>query len=156
MATADLEGVFAAYRAAWRSHDLDAIVALHHPEGSFWLHTAGQTIAVGREAIRVRFAGTLALLPDIVFDSLRVHWGEAFLVHEMSASGTSAIPGQTGVVRFDIATSSSSAMACCGARTAISTPLLWRPSCRCRPRLLPPTEIQGSIELKPLPDRPLA
>ncbi len=101
MATADLERVFAAYRAAWRSHDLDAIVALHHPEGSFWLHTAGQTVAVGREAIRVRFAGTLALLPDIVFDSLRVHWGETFLVHEMSASGTPAVPG-TGVVRFDI------------------------------------------------------
>jgi ketosteroid isomerase-like protein len=102
MAAADLEMVFAAYRTAWRSHDLDAIVALHHPEGSFWLHTAGQTAAVGREAIRARFAGTLALLPDIVFDSLRVHWGEAFLVHEMSASGTPAVPGQTGVVRFDV------------------------------------------------------
>jgi SnoaL-like protein len=102
MATADLERVFAAYRSAWRSHDLDAIVALHHPEGSFWLHTAGQTVAIGREAIRVRFAGTLALLPNIVFDSLRVHWGDAFLVHEMSASGTPAVPGQTGVVRFDI------------------------------------------------------
>jgi ketosteroid isomerase-like protein len=101
MATAALERVFAAYRAAWRSHDLDAIVALHHPEGSFWLHTAGQTIGVGREAIRARFAGTLALLPDIAFDSLRVHWGEAFLVHEMSASGTPAVPGQRGAVRFD-------------------------------------------------------
>jgi ketosteroid isomerase-like protein len=67
--------------AAWRSHDLDAIVALHHPEGSFWLHTSGQTIGVGREAIRARFAGTLALLPDIAFESLRVHWGETFLVH---------------------------------------------------------------------------
>jgi ketosteroid isomerase-like protein len=102
MATADLEKVFAAYRAAWRSHDLDAIVALHHPEGSFWLHTAGQAVAVGRDAIRARFAGTLALLPDIAFDSLRVHWGEAFLVHEMSASGTPAVPGHIGVVRFDI------------------------------------------------------
>ena len=93
MATADLESVFAAYRAAWRNHDLDAIVELHHPEGSFWLHTAGQTVGIGREAIRARFAGTLALLPDIVFDSLRVHWGEAFLVHEMSASGTPAVRG---------------------------------------------------------------
>jgi ketosteroid isomerase-like protein len=102
MATADLERVFATYRAAWRSHDLDAIIRLHHPEGSFWLHTAGQTVAVGREAIRARFAGTLALLPDIVFNSLRIHWGEAFLVNEMSASGTPAVPGQAGVVRFDI------------------------------------------------------
>jgi len=102
MATAELERVFAAYRAAWRSHDLDAIVALHHPQGSFWLHTVGQTIAIGREAIRVRFAGTLALLPDIAFDSLRVHWGEAFLVHEMSATGTPAVPSEPGVVRFDI------------------------------------------------------
>jgi ketosteroid isomerase-like protein len=101
LATADLERVFAAYRAAWRSHDLDAIVALHHPEGSFWLHTAGQTVGVGREAIRARFAGTLALLPDIAFDSLRVHWGESFLVHEMSAIGTPAVPGQPGAVRFD-------------------------------------------------------
>ena len=100
--TADLERVFAAYRAAWRKHDLDAIVELHHPEGSFWLHTAGQSIGVGREAIRARFAGTLALLPDIAFDSLRVHWGEGFLVHEMSASGTPAVSGKPGVVRFDI------------------------------------------------------
>jgi hypothetical protein len=45
MATADLESIFAAYRAAWQSHDLDAIVAWHHPEGRFWLHTAGQTVA---------------------------------------------------------------------------------------------------------------
>jgi uncharacterized protein (TIGR02246 family) len=102
MATADLESVFAAYRAAWRNHDLDAIVELHHPEGSFWLHTAGQTVGIGREAIRARFAGTLALLPDIVFDSIRVHWGDAFLVHEMSATGTPAVPGQPGAVRFDI------------------------------------------------------
>ena len=102
MATADLEGVFAAYRAAWHSHDLDAIVALHHPEGSFWLHTAGESVAVGREAIRAKFAATLALMPDIVFDSLRLHWGDAFLVHEMSASGTPALPGQGEVVRFDV------------------------------------------------------
>ena len=102
MATTELQAVFAAYRAAWASHDLDAIVALHHPEGSFWLHTAGQTVGIGRDAIRARFAGTLALLPDIVFDSVRVHWGETFLVHEMSASGTPAVPGQPGVVRFDI------------------------------------------------------
>ena len=102
MTTGDLEGVFAAYRAAWRSHDLDAIVALHHPEGSFWLHTAGESVAVGREAMRTKFAATLALMPDIAFDSLRLHWGDAFLVHEMSATGTPAVPGQTGVVRFDI------------------------------------------------------
>lgn len=101
MATADLQGVFAAYRAAWRSHDLDAIVALHHPEGSFWLHTAGESVAVGREAIRAKFAATLTLMPDIAFDSLRLHWGDAFLVHEMSANGTPAVGAQGGVVRFD-------------------------------------------------------
>jgi ketosteroid isomerase-like protein len=102
MVTADLQDVFAAYRVAWRSHDLEAIVALHHPEGSFWLHTAGESVAVGREAIRAKLAATLALMPDIAFESLRLHWGEAFLVHEMSATGTPALPGQSGVVRFDI------------------------------------------------------
>jgi ketosteroid isomerase-like protein len=75
---------------------------LHHPEGSFWLHTTGQSVGVGRAAIRARFAGTLALLPGIAFESLRVHWGEAFLVHEMRATGTPALPGHTEVVRFDI------------------------------------------------------
>ena len=33
---------------------------------------------------------------------LTLHWGETFLVHEMSASGTPAVPGQAGLVRFDI------------------------------------------------------
>lgn len=102
MAIDDLQGVFDAYRAAWRNHDLDAMVALHHPEGTFWLHTAGESVAVGREAIRAKFAATLALMPDIVFDSLRLHWGDGFLVHETSASGTLAVPGQPGIVRFDV------------------------------------------------------
>ena len=102
MATTELQAVFAAYRAAWASHDLDAIVALHHPEGSFWLHTAGETAVVGREAIRARFAGTLAMMPDIANESLRLHWGDAFLVHELSSSGTPSMAPQGGVVRFDM------------------------------------------------------
>jgi hypothetical protein len=77
----------------------DAIVAWHHPEGTFWLHAAGQTVGIGREAIRARFANTLALLPDIAFDSLRVHWGESFLVHEMSASGAGADFGRDRPLR---------------------------------------------------------
>ena len=102
MATAELQAVFAAYRTAWASHDLDAIVALHHPEGSFRLHTAGETLVVGRDAIRAKFAETLAQMPDIVFDSLRLHWGDAFLVHEMSAHGTLETAPHDDVLRFDV------------------------------------------------------
>lgn len=102
MATAELQAVFAAYRAGWASRDLDTIVALHHPEGSFWLHTAGESVAVGRVAIRAKIAGTLTLMPDIVFDSLRLRWGDAFLVHEMSAHGTLVTAPHDGVLRFDV------------------------------------------------------
>jgi len=98
----DVRAAFAAYRAAWARHDLDAIVALHHPEGTFWLHTAGESPAVGRDAIRAKFAGTLSMLPDIAYDSLRLHWGDDFLVHELAASGTLATTPEEGAVRFDM------------------------------------------------------
>jgi len=97
-----LQEAFDAYRAAWARHDLDTIVSLHHPDGTFWLHTAGEAPVVGRDAIRAKFASTLTLLPDVAYESLRLHWGDGFLVHELSASGTPAIAPEGGAVRFDM------------------------------------------------------
>jgi uncharacterized protein (TIGR02246 family) len=91
MTASRLRDTFDAYRSAWARHDLDAIVSLHHPDGTFWLHTAGEAAAVGRDAIRAKFAGTLKMLPDIAYESLRLHWGDDFLVHELSATGTPAM-----------------------------------------------------------------
>ena len=42
MTAPDLRDTFDAYRAAWARRDLDAIVSMHHPAGTFWLHTAGE------------------------------------------------------------------------------------------------------------------
>jgi len=102
MTASRLRDTFDAYRAAWARHDLDAIVSLHHPDGTFWLHTAGEAAAVGRDAIRAKFAGTLKMLPDIAYESLRLHWGDDFLVHELSATGTPAMTPEGGVVHFDM------------------------------------------------------
>ena len=42
------------------------------------------------------------MLPDIVYESLRLHWGDTFLVHELSASGTPAMAPDRGAIRFDM------------------------------------------------------
>ena len=102
MTASRLQTVFAAYRAAWARHDLDAIVDLHHPDGTYWLHTAGGFAAVGREAVRVEFASTLRMMPDIGYESLRLHWGGDFLVHELSVTGTPAMAPEGGAIRFDM------------------------------------------------------
>jgi ketosteroid isomerase-like protein len=102
MNSTDSRTTFDAYRAAWARHDLDAIVSMHHPEGTFWLHTAGEAVVVGHDAIRAKFAGTLAMVPDIAYESLRLHWGDDFLVHELSASGTPMMAPDGGAIRFDM------------------------------------------------------
>ena len=102
MSAPDLRDTFDAYRAAWARRDLDAIVSMHHPDGTFWLHTAGEAVAIGRDAIRDKFAATLRMLPDIAYDSLRLHWGDNFLVHELAASGTPAMTPEEGLVQFDM------------------------------------------------------
>ena len=102
MTAPDLRDTFDAYRAAWARRDLDAIVSMHHPDGTFWLHTAGEAVAIGRDAIRDKFAATLRMLPDIAYDSLRLHWGDNFLVHELAASGTPAMTPEGGPVQFDM------------------------------------------------------
>jgi len=50
MNSTDSRTTFDAYRAAWARHDLDAIVSMHHPEGTFWLHTAGEAVVVGHDS----------------------------------------------------------------------------------------------------------
>jgi uncharacterized protein (TIGR02246 family) len=95
----EIEALADRYGAAWNRQDLDAIVALHAPDGIFQLHIPGGEPVEGREAIRAAFAGFIAQLPDIHFEPVRLRAGTDFWVLESRMSGTVAAPieveGQT-------------------------------------------------------------
>jgi uncharacterized protein (TIGR02246 family) len=76
-----LSELFERYDDAWARHDLDAIVSLHAPDGSFHLHAAGEP-AIGREAVRATFAAVLAQYPDLRFERREVRFGDDFVVFE--------------------------------------------------------------------------
>ena len=80
------------YGEAWNRQDLDAIVALHAPDGIFHLHVPGSEPVQGREAIRESFAGSLAQLPDVHCEPVRLRAGADFWVLESRMSGTVAAP----------------------------------------------------------------
>jgi ketosteroid isomerase-like protein len=95
-----IEQLMADHDAAWAARSLDAIVALHHPEGSFRLVGSGDEVH-GRAAIREAFAATLAHYPDIAFETRRTLVGEGFFVQEATISGTPARPEGAPLIRFD-------------------------------------------------------
>ena len=80
------------YGQAWNNQDLDAVVALHAPDGIFQLHIPGGEPVEGREAISTAFAGFIAQLPDIHFEPVRLRAGADFWVLESRMSGTVAAP----------------------------------------------------------------
>ena len=88
----EIEALAERYGEAWNSQDLDAIVALHAPDGIFHLHVPGSAPVQGREAIRESFAGSLAQLPDVHFEPVRLRAGADFWVLESRMSGTVAAP----------------------------------------------------------------
>jgi uncharacterized protein (TIGR02246 family) len=88
----EIEALADRYGAAWNRQDLDAIVALHAPDGIFQLHIPGGEPVEGREAIRAAFAGFIAQLPDIHFEPVRLRAGTDFWVVESRMSGTMAAP----------------------------------------------------------------
>ena len=88
----EIEALADRYGDAWNSQDLDAIVALHAPDGIFHLHVPGSAPVQGREAIRESFAGSLAQLPDVHFEPVRLRAGADFWVLESRMSGTVAAP----------------------------------------------------------------
>ena len=88
----EIEALADRYCEAWNSQDIDAVVALHAPDGIFHLHVPGSAPVQGREAIRESFAGSLAQLPDVHFEPVRLRAGADFWVLESRMSGTVAAP----------------------------------------------------------------
>ena len=94
-ATADIatiEALAERYGEAWNAQDLEGILALHADDGSFRLHVPGGAPVEGRAAIREAFAGFLAQLPDIRFESRRLLCGPGFWMLESTMTGTAAAP----------------------------------------------------------------
>ena len=76
------------YNAAWNSHDLDAIMALHAPDMVFNNHTAGES-ASGEE-VRGHVDSIFQTWPDIKFASRRLYVREGLVVQEWTATATHA------------------------------------------------------------------
>ena len=87
-----IEELAGRYGDAWNAQDLDAIVAMHAPDGIFELHAPGSEPVQGRDALRDAFAGFLAQLPDIHFAPVRLRAGDDFWVLESRMSGTVSAP----------------------------------------------------------------
>lgn len=88
----EIEALAGRYGDAWNAQDLDAIVAMHAPDGIFQLHAPGGEPVEGRDALREAFAGFLAQLPDIHFEPVRLRAGADFWVLESRMSGTVSAP----------------------------------------------------------------
>ena len=80
------------YGEAWNSQDLDAIMAMHAPDGVFQLHAPGSEPVTGHNAVRQAFAGFLQQLPDIHFEPVRLHTGPSHWVLESVMAGTVSAP----------------------------------------------------------------
>jgi steroid delta-isomerase-like uncharacterized protein len=88
----EVEEIAQAYAEAWNRQDLEAIVAMHAPDGVFHLHAPGSTPVEGRDALRAAFGGFLAQLPDIHFEPVRLRTGPDHWVLESVMSGTLSAP----------------------------------------------------------------
>jgi len=73
-APTSLPELYDRYVAAWAAHDPDAIIALHAPETTFWLHH-GQPAVEGPPAVRDAFATMFTALPDFGFVIHRTEFG---------------------------------------------------------------------------------
>ena len=90
-----LEKVIAAYGAAWNSHDVDAILAMHTEDSVFENHTSGGK-GVGKAAIREILIGVFAAFPDIRFEARRTYVRDDVVTQEWTASGTLSVPYTRG------------------------------------------------------------
>jgi hypothetical protein len=84
-----LADVLERYSAAWHSHDVDAIMALHTHDTVFHLHNGGDA-AVGADAVRQAFEFVLALYPDLSARRVGVEFGTSHAVVQSVMSATSA------------------------------------------------------------------
>ena len=69
------------YAAAWNSHDLDAIMALHTDDTSYRMGGSGEEQR-GKAEVRAKFASQLAEFPDIRFELKSSYTGEEHIVFE--------------------------------------------------------------------------
>ena len=99
--TAVIEALAERYGDAWNRQDLEDILALHAEDGSFRLHIPDGEPVDGRAAIRAAFAGFLAQLPDIRFETRRLLTGPGFWVLESNMTGTAAAPFDVDGERVD-------------------------------------------------------
>jgi ketosteroid isomerase-like protein len=83
----EVQELAARYGAAWATHDLDAIIAMHTDDTVFHLHGSAEP-AVGSTAVREAFAAGIAQWPDIRFERKRVYVGEGHFVSEYEMSAT--------------------------------------------------------------------
>jgi steroid delta-isomerase-like uncharacterized protein len=88
----EIEELAGRYGDAWNAQDVEAVVAMHAPDGIFHLHAPGGALVEGRDALREAFAGFLAQLPDIHFEPVRLRAGADFWVLESVMSGTVSAP----------------------------------------------------------------
>ncbi|MEV3961480.1 nuclear transport factor 2 family protein [Nocardia sp. NPDC050193] len=87
------ESVLAAeYGAAWNSHDLRAIMALHTADSTFRLQLLDAPLMVGHDQVRGAFAGLLSTWPDIHFDTETTRYGPGFLTQRYRVTATPAAP----------------------------------------------------------------
>ncbi len=70
----DVKAIQQRYSEAWRSHDPDAIAALHTEDTRFCTHGAGPA-AEGREAMRTTAAETFAQFPEFGSKPIRTLFG---------------------------------------------------------------------------------
>jgi ketosteroid isomerase-like protein len=87
MDAAGVQDLAVRYGAAWASHDVEAIMALHSEDTVFHLH-GGDEPAVGWTATREAFAKAMEEWPDIRFERKRVHIGLDHFVSEYEVSAT--------------------------------------------------------------------
>ena len=83
---AGLEATIERYNAAWNSHDVDAIVALHAPGMVFANHTAGEQVE--GDAVRSHIAQIFENWPDLAFRGRRLYVRDALVVSEWTAAAT--------------------------------------------------------------------
>jgi len=70
----DIEQIYQRYIAAWRARDVDAILGLHAEETQY-RYRAGQSPAVGPDAVRSAFASIFRRWPGYDFEEYRVLFG---------------------------------------------------------------------------------
>lgn len=92
-AAGSIEAIYERYIAAWAACDVDAIMAQHSDDSTFWMHN-GEPQVSGREAVRARFAETFKRYPKYAFEVYRVLFGDRHWVLDWVL--TTEFPGRDG------------------------------------------------------------